>query len=254
MPKVRGLFRVWPFIIPLALGCEAIDVWRPPAPTDDQYNKGLIVFYPGSANLHMEGIGFFTAFQEAGLELAMEERQWSAYLEHFITPAEIIQPKITANARAEADRLAAYIRTHPGCPVTLISYSGGAVFIIQVAGLMPDDAHVDRVIIMSGGISKTTDLTAALEKTTQGIINYWSPKEIGPTYVSSLLGLADNTHLPPASTFGFDQVHPNLIQVSWSPDMSEFGNNGEHLDYIVNIPWLKQYVVPWVIVEKPEAG
>lgn len=233
----------------LFAGCEAIDVWTAPTPTPEQYDKGLIVFYPGSAGLNIEAIGFYYAFREAGIDLAFEETLWTGYLETIVSP-EGVQDRITERCKAEANRIAEYIRAYPNRPVTLISYSGGAIAVIRVAENMPPDVKLDRLITMSPGIWKGIDLTGALDNTTQGMINYWSPIEYGPILVSRIFGLADSSRLDPACSFGFDQVDPRLTQVAWSEELSEFDNRGEHLDFLINIPWLKKFVAPWIITSK----
>ncbi len=247
----RG-FVIWTATIIFCLtgaGCEVIDVWRPPTPLENEYQKGLIIFYPGSANLHSEGIAFYFAFRDLGIDLAFEEMRWTDYLEHFFTE-DHAQPKINDNARIEADRLTAYMRAHPESPVTMITYSGGAVFALRVAALLPEDTPVDRIIITSAGIWRGTDLAPAIAHTRLGIVNYWSPRELGPIIISRTLGLADGTFLEPAATFGFDQSHEKLTQIMWTPEMIAYGNNGEHLDFIINVPWLKQYIAPWVVLSR----
>lgn len=234
-----------------SFGCEAIDVWRAPVSTPEQYDKGLIVFYPGTANLHMEVVGFYYAFREAGIDLAIEEVQWSEYIETVLVPGEEVQPRITAKAKSEAARIAQYIYDHPHSPVTLVTYSGGAVCALQVAANMPADAPVDRIILTSPGIWKGTDLTAALAGTRLGIVHHWSPVDTGPILISQLFGLADSTRLDPACSFGFDQKDPKLLEIAWTPEQAALGNNGGHLDFLINLPWLKAYVVPYLVTEKP---
>lgn len=233
------------------MGCEAIDLWRPPASTPEQYKKGLIVFYPGTANLHIEAMGFYYGFREAGIDLAFEEERWSDYLETVLVSGDEVQPRITEKAKQEAARIAEFIRANPESPVTLVSYSGGAVCALQVAANMPADAPVDRVLLLSPGIWKGTDLTAALAGSRLGIVNHWSAVDPIPIVVSRVMGLADSTRLDPACTFGFDQKDPNLLEVPWSEEQAALGNNGGHLDFVINLPWIKEYVVPYLVLEKP---
>lgn len=232
----------------LSTGCEAIDVWQAPASTPEQYDKGLIVFFPGSAGLSIEAMGYYYAFREAGVDLAFEQAYWTDYLET-ITVREGVQDRIVERCKIEANRIAEYIRNYPGRPVTLISYSGGAIAVIRVAENMPPDTKLDRLITISPGIWKGIPLTAALNNTRLGMINYWSPIEYGPILISRTFGLADSSFLDPAASFGYDEVHPKLTQVSWTEEMRELGNNGEHLDILINIPWIQEYVVPWLAME-----
>lgn len=237
------------FLVLTQAGCPAIDIWRPPTPTPEEYARGLIVLYPGSSNLVIEQLGFYTALKEAGVDLAIEVRPWGQFLEHVFDPIGT-QPRFTAFAQEEALRLAEYIRAHPGVPVNLMTYSGGAVVVPQIAAAMPADTPIDRIIILSPGIAADFDLSGALDRTSSGIISYWSPAEQGVYLITEVFGLADGRFDHPAAALGFDTSDSRLTQVEWTPEMAELGNRGEHLDYFFNIPWIKQYVVPWVLTRK----
>lgn len=230
-------------------GCPAIDVWRPPTPTQEEYDRGLIVLYPGSSNLYIEQLGFYLAMREAGIDLAIEVVPWGEIMEHVFDPTGT-QPLFAARAQGEAARLAEYIRSHPGAPVNLMSFSGGAVMVYQVAAALPADVSVDRIIILSAGISSGTDLTGALDRTSQGIVNYWSPREQVVHLIAHVFGLADGQFSHPAASLGFELVDARLTQIEWSPEMASLGNNGEHLDYLFNAPWIQAYVVPWIVTHK----
>lgn len=233
----------------LSAGCPAIDVWRPPAPTPEEYARGLIVLYPGSSNLVIEQLGFYTALKESGVDLAIEVRPWGQFLEHVFDPIGT-QPRFTEFARQEAARLSEYIRAHPGVPVNLMTYSGGAIVVPQIAAAMPADAPIDRIIMLSPGVASDMDLSAALARTSAGMIVYWSPREEGVYVITEVFGLADGRFDHPAAALGFDETDARLTQVEWSPEMAALGNNGEHLDYFFNIPWIKAYVVPWILTRK----
>lgn len=229
-------------------GCPALDVWRPPAPTPEEYARGLIVLYPGSSNMHIEMLAFYLALKEAGIDLAIEVRPWGDFLEHVFDPIGT-QPLFAQRAEVEAARVAEYVRAHPGKPVNLMTFSGGAVFAVLTAAALPQDAPVNRVILLSPGIWTGTPLAEALDRTTQGLVSYYSPGENGVYLVAQFFGTADGYFSEPAAALGFSTSDPRLMQIPWSEDMRAFGNNGEHLDYFFNIPWIKEYVVPWIITK-----
>ena len=45
---------------------------------------------------------------------------------------------------------------------------------------------------------------------------------------------------------GFKGTYDKLLQVEWQPEMSTLGNNGDHLDYFLSVPWIREYVGSWV--------
>ena len=234
-------------------GCPAIDVWRAPPALPEEYERGLLVMYPGTSNLNIEMLGFYTAMKDAGLDIAIEVRPYGDFMEHVFDPFGS-QPRFAERAVVEAQRLAEFIRSHPESPVTLLTFSGGAVFTLLVGAAMPDDAPLDRIIMMSPGVWKDYDVLPTLEHVTQGVVSYWSPREEGPKLIAQLFGTSDAHFSDPATSFGFTIQDPRLFQVSWTPDMQAFGNNGEHLDYFFNIDFIKQYVAPWVITQKAPPG
>lgn len=233
----------------LATGCAAVDFWTIPLSEDSQYEKGLVVLYPGSANLRIEMSAVYEAIRAEGHDLAIEETIWGTWLEHFFEP-QASQPRFAERAAVEAARLSDYKRTHPDAPVTLVTFSGGAHFAFLTAAAMPDDVQLSRIITLSPGVGHDYDLLPALEHLSHGIVNYWSPLEYGPTIISNLFGLADGRFgIPAAASTGFQLEHAKLVQISWTPEMRAYGNNGEHLDYFLNVEFLRAYIVPWVVTE-----
>lgn len=235
-------------LLPAAVsGCAAVDFWTIPESTDEQYARGLVVLYPGSANLRIEMSAVHDAIRAEGIDCAIEETIWGTWLEHFFEP-EASQPRFAERAQAEAARLADYKRAYPSAPVTLITFSGGAHFAFLTAAAMPQDMQLSRVIALSPGIGHDYDLLPSLEHLSHGIVYYWSPLESGPTIVSNLFGLADGRFgVPAAATTGFLLQRDDVVGISWTPEMLVYGNRGEHLDYFLNVEFLREYIVPWVV-------
>src|SRR5262245_861827 len=92
-----GLFL---FILLVQTGCPAVDLWRPHPSTPEEYEKGLIVLYPGSSNMHIEVSGFYTAIEKKHLGLAMEIVPWGTFMEHDFDPIGT-QPLFKQRAEVE---------------------------------------------------------------------------------------------------------------------------------------------------------
>lgn len=243
------LLRV-PFIVALSLVGSGCEVWSPPIPSFDEYGRGLIVMYPGSFNTTSEMSVFYSALREAGVDQAIEVIKWSEAGEHFLNPSGFLD-SYRPRARSEAARIAAYQAGHPGMPVTLLGFSGGAMAAIVVTEEMPPDQKIDCVILLSPGVSSTYDLNAMLEKTKEGAVAYWSPHEAFTIWLAGLLGTVDGVFERPAGAFGFVTQNPKLRQVEWDSSMLAYGNDGEHLSYLLNGTWIRTFVAPWIAHPHP---
>ncbi|HVP10996.1 MAG TPA: hypothetical protein VMV94_07390 [Phycisphaerae bacterium] len=227
----------------ISAGCE---VWAPPTPTDAERSRGLIVMYPGDDGGSTEMVGFYTGLREAGVDQAIESIRWTLPMETALFRIPFWM-RFPAWAQQEAQRIATYQATYPGAPVTLLGFSGGGMVAIVVAEQMPGDAMVDRVLLLSPGVSPDYDLKPMLAKVRDRVIVYWSPKEaqLGGALLL-LMGTVDGNYTAAAAISGFNQTAPKLEQVEWSEEMTAFGNNGDHTDYFWNIPWIREYVAKWV--------
>ncbi|RIK65218.1 MAG: hypothetical protein DCC65_12895 [Planctomycetota bacterium] len=236
------------FLLAIGAGC---DVWAPPAPTPAEYDRGLVVMYPGSTNTRSEMTGFHTGLRDAGIDQAIEVVPWALPFVRYVLPGTFLTDQ-RPWARAEAMRISAYRGTHPGVAVTLLGFSGGAMMAIMVAEELPEGIGVDSVILLSAGVSSGYDLTAMLEKSTGGAFVYFSPREEFALWLAQTFGTVDGDFQRPAAVFGFDMTHPGLTQLSWDAAMqAEFGNNGDHFDYFLNPAWIARHVAPWVAPAPP---
>lgn len=227
------------------LALPGCDLWRPPAPTSEEANKGLVVLYPGSFNTTIEMVGFYEGLKQANKGVGIEVVTWAPFLDHMIDPVGA-QIRNDGRATEEANRLAEYKRAHPGSMVTLLGYSGGCWFAVLTAERMPADVSVDRVILMNAPIRKTYDLSAALAHTTGGIVNFWSPGDTFTRDVGGSFNLADSTRDPPAAMYSFDSTPAGLTQISYQPEWAAYGVYGTHTDYVLNTNWIRDVLGPWI--------
>lgn len=232
-------------------GCDVF--WLPPVPTDDEWQRGLVVLYPGDFNSDFEMAGFYNGLRAGGVDQAIEISHWSAPMESCFERDKFWED-FPGWAEQEARRLADYQVNHPGAPVTLLGFSGGGLAAIKVAEQMPPGTMVDRVLLLSAGVSPDYDLTAMLEKVRDRVIVYWSPREaqLGALLLQ-WLGTVDGNFEEAAAISGFSHVDEKLVQIEWSEEMAAFGNYGDHLDYFMNVPWISEYVASWVAPSAPPA-
>ncbi len=225
-------------------GCG--EVWTDPLSTAAQYDKGLIVMYPGALGSDSEMLGFYATFRLAGIDQAIEVPQWTAPVAYGTDPAATFALN-QQTAVVEAARIANYIRAHPNAPVTLFGFSAGAMYAMMVAAALPADAPVDKIILISSSVSRAYDVGPALDRSTGGALAYWSPLENTLRIWMALLGTTDQTHDDAAAYSGFDSTDPRLTQLVWTPEMLlRYGQIGEHSAYLYDFGWILDYIVPYV--------
>ncbi len=246
-PTVSSRVRLWLAIATAAMtqalpGCG---LWQAPVPTAEELDAGLVVLYPGASNSHSEAMGCYQGLRTAGCDQAIEIVPWSRPLEQWWAPVGFFDT-VRGWAKTEAERLAAYRAEHPAVPVTLIGGSSGAMIAILVTEQMPAGTAIDRVLLMSPGVSRYYDLDPMLKNTVEWAVVYWSPVDSFALGLARLFGTIDGEFEEPAAAFGFAGVHEKLMQFSWDPEMSRYGNYGDHLDPLFLVPWIRDFVAPWI--------
>ena len=107
-------------------------------------------------------------------------------------------------ARAIADRILNYQASWPGRPVHLVGHSGGAALAVWALELLPASATVETAVLLAPALAPTYDLSAALQKTKQGIWNFHSPLDLFFLVAGTLLfGTVEGRHTIAAGNRGF---------------------------------------------------
>ena len=145
---------------------------------------------------------------------------------------------------------------HPQRPLTMIGHSGGCRMVVRVLESLRDDALVDRAILLSPGLESSYDIGVALDNTQQGIVSYYSPLDFPISApLTFARGLTQMRLDRSAATFGFEhsrccettdrQDKPELVQLTFRPDMLSTGNTGGHFGWTVP-RFVAQHIVPWL--------
>ncbi len=235
---------VYPILLVASLMPASCELQAPPESLQEELNIGLILMYPGISSAPTDMINWYTAFRNASIKQAIQVRPYGPTLD--LLGNLMGYERNRAWSRGEAKRIAEYMDTYPGCPVTLIGYSGGGAIAPMVAEYMPDGYVLDRVLLFSSGLSPAYDLSPALEKTEKGIVHFWSSVDfVGPLFTVPF-GTMDRFYGPPAAAVGFDMQNERFIQFAWTPDMIAYNNKGDHTDYLWNDAWVEVFVAPWI--------
>ena len=181
----------------------------------------------------------------AGLDHKIETVEWGPSWDHLGNIGSVALNRRWA--ADEARRIATYRIDHPDKPVTLIGYSAGAAIAAWVAESLPAGVTVDRVIVLAPGVSPGFDFATASGNTRQGLVVYWSPLDFESVIAAGQWGTMDRQFDPPAASRGIDDEGEKLIEITWEPSMIVYGNFGNHLGFIFNAPWIRDFIAPWVV-------
>lgn len=223
------------------------EIWNPPEVTAAELDRGLIILYPGLLSTTNEMITLYLVMRAAGIDRAIDLGVWGRFLEG-IENINAYERNLAWSA-AEAERIAEYLRAHPGRPVTLMGFSAGAAIAIWVAEALPEEVQLDRVILISPGVSPSYDLDAMLRRCRHGAVCFWSALDWQGALAALVFGTMDRINEVPAGTVGFTMQRSDLVQVPYGPEMAAYGLTGNHYELMDNPLWIQDFVVPWVLYD-----
>lgn len=136
---------------------------------------------------------------------------------------------LAAKADELADAVQAVKAEDPDRPVYLVGHSAGAAVVLYAAGRLPP-GMLERVVVLSPGVSPTFDLRPALRATKGEVVAFNSKFDLFVLYwVTSTFGTADRYYEPAAGLDGFvvpeglddegRRLYGRLVQSAWSWDM-----------------------------------
>lgn len=232
----------------LSLGC-----WRPPTPTPQELDRGMIVLFPGVGGGLWEVEGPTRAFRAAGVKAAIRALDWQNWLGSL---RNLIDEKHNRKMAARlASELAEYAHEHPGRPIDLVGYSGGGGLALFVVEALPDDVRPRNVILVHAAISTGYDLTPALRKMAGVVVNLYSRRDsviLGAG--TRLFGAMDRVYENSAGYAGFDvsravadsTLQKRVLQRAWTTDDDTLAYYGGHYD-IVAMPWNRVVIAPYLL-------
>jgi len=160
-------------------------------------------------------------------------------------------------ARDLADVLLAYRERRPGRPVTLIGHSGGGALAAWTLEALPDDAPVDRALLLAPALSPRYNLAHALGRVRHRATATYSWGDLALMGLgTTLFGTIDRRFGPSAGLVGFRlppgltpvqrDAYAKLRQVPWRPRMIRDGHLGEHIGW-TGIRFARRVLAPIVL-------
>lgn len=216
-----------------SVGCNA--EWTAP----QRYEQGLVIVLPGIEGMGPLNLSICDGLYAGGVEAAIELTGWGG------GPLGILfnQRAEAGNRRRAAEiakRIVKYQDEHPDRPVILIGHSGGTAIAAWTAEAMPDDHQVTGLILLASSLSSEYNLCPALERTTQGIVNFYSTHDtILLALGTGAVGTMDGRYSSAAGRVGFETpeilgdswAYEGLHNVAWTPRMQKLNHIGGHSGY-----------------------
>ncbi|KPK79216.1 MAG: hypothetical protein AMJ81_13605 [Phycisphaerae bacterium SM23_33] len=215
--------------------------------TPERLDCGLVIILPGIEGEGPLSHGVREGLLDAGVDLALAIHQWGRPVPlagPLLNQMDIIGNRL-AGARI-AQLIMDYQDSHPAGPVYIVGHSGGGGVAVFAAEALPDGRDIQGLILLSPSISSGYDLTKALGRCRNGIVNFYSKGDVGLLVVgTTLFGNVDGVRGPAAGAVGFSKSLPDVYQVGWDESMVAAGHDGSHTG-VTNVRFVKTHIASWV--------
>jgi pimeloyl-ACP methyl ester carboxylesterase len=234
---------------------------------EERKAKGLVVILPGIEGESELNHNIRRGLVDAGVPCALPIYPWGRPIP--IAGILINQMDFIGNRLAGigiARTIASYQDAHPHSPVYVIGHSGGggvAVFTAEALADMEGDHRIEGLVLLSASISGDYDLTKAIGRCRQGIVNFYNRGDVAMLAIgTTLAGNVDGGRSPSAGRAGFIKpsdsimekrrdVFSKLFQVELTEQMH--GGDDPHAS-TTRPSFVSRYVAPWVVASSWPAG
>lgn len=140
------------------------------------------------------------------------------------------------SAQKIADEIAALAHADPKAKILITSHSAGTGIAIFALERLPDDVHIDTLVMIASALSPKYDLSKALRHVDGKVFALISPLDPVVGVLTQKFGTIDRVYSYSGGNVGFamppggdvDQYR-KLVSVPYNPAWLEFGNAGEHI-------------------------
>ena len=190
--------------------------------TEERLANGLVIVLPGIEGESQANRSIRDGLLAAGVDRAVPIHHWGRPvpgLGLLLNQMDIIGNRLAGINIAKM--IVAYQDSHPGMPVHIVGHSGGGGVAVFAAEAMPAGRQVDGLVLLSASVSSAYDLTKALGKCKNGIVNFYSKADVGLLVIGTIVaGNVDGIRGPAAGAISFDKPGPNSRRRSCRPTPS----------------------------------
>ncbi len=224
----------------------------------ERLDRGLVMVLSGIGGRFPSAVYIAEGLDEGGVDYAIEIYDWALPVGGIISLRS--EEHNREQAAKAAERIVTYQDEYPGRPTFVIGHSGGGGVAVWVVENLPFGHEVNRVVLVAPAVSPDYDLAVALSRTQDGIVSFHSDRDwliLG--WGTSTFGTIDGQWVDSAGLIGFSDAAtanapadaPRLLEVPWTPDMTEYGYRGGHVTSI-NTRFIANVVAPHVLGNGPK--
>jgi pimeloyl-ACP methyl ester carboxylesterase len=169
----------------------------------DRRDQGYTIVLPGIWGSQPVDYGIVQGLQDADVPSAVELYDWTAGVLRLIYNLRAIDHN-RREAQKIAAKIVAYQDRYPGRPVYVVGYSGGGGVAVLALEALPPNRRVTKAVLLAPTLASDYDLRPALNRTTQGICNFYSPLDVPILMVlSTAFGTTEGRNTIAAGAIGF---------------------------------------------------
>ena len=232
--------------------------------TEARLNNGLVIILPGIEGESSMNHGIRQGLQNSGCNRALPIYSWGRPIPGvgmILNQVDFIGNRL-AGVRI-AKMIEEYQDQHPGKPVYLVGHSGGGGVAVFVAEGLSEGRQVDGLVLLSASIWSGYDLTKAMGRCRNGIVNFYNESDVGLLGVgTTVLSNVDGMKGPSAGLVGFTRskasdppekraAYSKLYQVPISAGM---GSGDDPHAAVTRPRYVSAYVAPWISSSSWPAG
>ncbi len=211
--------------------------------TDERLDRGLVVILPGIEGVSNLNRNIRRGLVSGGCFQALPIYSWGRPIPGVglvLNQVDFLGNRIAGSQIAQM--IVQYQDNHPGKPVHIVGHSGGGGVAVFAAEGMPEGRQIDGLVLLSASIWHGYDLTKALSRCKNGIVNFYNPEDAAMLAVgTTLLSNVDGMKGPSAGLNGFRKSFPGLYQVS----IASYGGNPHTA--VTEPGYVATFVAPWVL-------
>lgn len=167
-----------------------------------------------------------------------------------------------SKAKALADEIVRYTRTHPGQPINLMGLSAGTAVAVYTLEALPEWCAVDNVVLLGSSVDANYDLTRALRHIEDHIYVFTSSRDAVLGFLVPISGTADRDYsgrdiagltgfkTPARSSHETRMLYTKVVNVRWQPKYKAAGDFGGHTD-ATRPAFVAQFITPLLVPEGP---
>jgi len=228
--------------------------------TADRLENGLVIILPGIEGESPMNHDIRRGLGIAGCNRALPIYSWGRPVPGvgmLLNQVDFVGNRL-AGVRI-AKMIEEYQDQHPDRPVYLVGHSGGGGVAVFAAEAMSDGRQVDGLVLLSASIWSGYDLSKALGKCRNGIVNFYNESDVGLLGVgTTVLSNVDGMKGPSAGLVGFKRPNSDEAAAAYRklfqiPITSSMGGGDPHAA-ATKPRFVSTYVAPWIRAADWPAG